>query len=134
MTRPATVTLLLATFLGASSCANYFHDRLLFIEETHLGLIARVSPDETAPADIDFGYRRTILTLTPQKNTDIRKSPDAQRDDNNGEIMSVISAFSARVGWFESTAIRSYFATGDAATSIGDDAGKINALTSVPQK
>lgn len=134
MNKPTALTGLGLIMLGTAGCANYFQDRLLFVEETHLGLIARVSPDETAPADIDFGYRRTIVTLTPQKNVDVTKSSDQQRADNNGEIMSVISAFTAKIRWFDSTEIHTYFATGDAATITGANENAIKALTKIPLK
>src|SRR5919198_1318964 len=85
--------------LAQVGCA-YRTDRLLFAEETHLGLVARVSPDRTAPADIDFGYRRSVVTLTPQINAKMEGPKDGYPDDYPfGEIMSVISSFTAKVGW-----------------------------------
>ena len=125
--------------LFASAClaqfgCSTFRDRLLFIEETHIGLIARVSPDETAPVDVDFGYRRSIVTLTPQMNVDVHKSTEDQAKDDNGQIMSVISAFTAKVRWFEATEIHTYFATGDAASRTGNSAAAIKALTTLSGK
>lgn len=132
MTR--TTMLLLAPLLLTPIGCSTIQDRLLFVEETHIGLVARVSPDETAPADVDFGYRRSIITLTPQLNVDVKKSSQEQTDDANGEIMSVISAFTAKVRWFDATEIHTYFATGDAATNTGKDAKAVDALTKISPK
>jgi hypothetical protein len=100
------------------------------VEETHVGLIARVSPDETSPADVDFGYRRSVVTLTPQMNVDMTKSAQDQAKDDNGQIMSVISAFTAKVRWFEATEIHTYFATGEAANNTGKDKNAIKVFDS----
>jgi len=104
---------------------------MLFIEESHIGLVARGSPDRTSPVDIDFGYRRSIVNLTPQVNVDMSKSVDEQRLENNGEIMSAISSFTAKVRWVEATEIHTYFATGEAANNTAKDAAAISALIKV---
>lgn len=124
------VLLIALLCIGQLGCST-FRDRLLFVEETHVGLVARVSPDETSPADVDFGYRRSIITLIPQTNVDMTKSAQDQAIDDNGQIMSVISAFTAKVRWFEATEIHTYFATGDAATNTGKDKEAIKGLTTV---
>lgn len=51
---------LIAVLSGCSS-----HERLYFIEESHIGLKARAPIDGT-PGEVDFGYRRSILTLIPK--------------------------------------------------------------------
>jgi hypothetical protein len=176
-----------------------FHDRLLFIEESHIGLKAKVGA-EHPPADIDFGYRRTIVTLIPKadasgntadsaeiekkkkellgqldaaikeatdkasaKAVRDRKSADetqtminaaAQEARSNflanrnvvigespncpGELLdrseplSVISSFNADIRWFEATKVRTYFATGTAATRTACDLNAIKALVATP--
>ena len=114
--------------LAAGGCAIP-HDRLLFLEESHVGLIVKVSPsDAAAPADIDFGYRRSILTLTPQKNADLDQAATQPKDYDYGEPLSVISAFRAKVGWFSNTEVHTYFATGSAATNTARDEEAIKQL------
>ena len=121
-------TCVLAVALAAEGCAIP-HDRLLFLEESHVGLIVKVSPsDAAAPADIDFGYRRSILTLTPQKNADLDTSVVQPKDYDYGEPLSVISAFRAKVGWFSNTEVHTYFATGRAATNTAGDEDAIKQL------
>lgn len=117
--------------LAPIGCTTYFRDRMLFIEESHIGLVARASPDKTSPADVDFGYRRSFITLTPQVNVDLTKSAEEQRLGDNGEIMSAISAFTAKVRWLDATEIHTYFATGKAATNTASDVDAIKALTKV---
>lgn len=55
------LTVALITLL--SGCSS--HERLYFIEESHIGLKARAQLDGT-PGEVDFGYRRSILTLIPK--------------------------------------------------------------------
>ena len=119
--------------IGQLGCSHY-RDRLLFVEATHLGLIVKVSPDETSPADVNFGYRRSIVTLIPQVKVDVAKSNEDQAKDENGEVMSTMSSFTAKVRWFEATEIHTYFATGDAATNTAKSEGAIKALTKVSEK
>ncbi len=52
------LTMVLVTVL--SGCSS--HERLYFIEESHIGLKAKAAIDGT-PGEVDFGYRRSILTL-----------------------------------------------------------------------
>ncbi len=124
--------ILLVLFVSMTLYGCLPHDRLLFIEESHLGLIAKASPDATAPADIDFGYRRSIVTLTPQKKADVGKEREVPLDYDYGELLSVISSFKAKVGWFSDTEIHTYFATGEAATKTGRQAEAIKALVAPP--
>lgn len=45
------------------------HDRLYFVEQSHVGLKATVAADPT-PGDIDFGYRRSVVTLIPKADAE----------------------------------------------------------------
>lgn len=220
-----------------SGCGN-IQDRLLFIEESHIGLIAKGGVNVT-PADIDFGYRRSVVALIPKANAqaedeaaitsvaeglakvlaqskskakeanlkdstlletwakaeadastlaefgtfdtaeDITKAyakaealtlvlerkPSAtevqpliheiaaaltramakidptslrsncpQEVSDRREPLSVISSFSADVRWFEATRVRTYFATGKAATQTACDDKAIKALVAAPNE
>lgn len=77
MTRYALIGLLAVLQAGCSSWAK---DRLLFVEESHIGLKAKVGPDH-APGDIDFGYRRSIVAVIPKADasapsSELKKSLD----------------------------------------------------------
>ncbi|MBX3120833.1 MAG: hypothetical protein KIT49_11355 [Nitrospira sp.] len=48
-----------------SGCSS--HERLYFVEESHIGLKAKAAVDGT-PGEVDFGYRRSIMTLIPKAN------------------------------------------------------------------
>ena len=185
-----------------------FYDRLLFIEESHIGLKAKVGMDHT-PGDVDFGYRRSVVAFIPKAdaasnekmkmqmdnkkksiteekraleadlklvikaakeqgekeaveqklsdgnatshvNTAILKARNAFMADRNvamgetpdcpadlldsGEPLSVISTFNADVQWFEATKVRTYFATGRAATRTACDVRAIKALVATPNE
>lgn len=69
MTRYVFVALFALVLTG---CPSY--DRLYFVEQSHVGLKATAAADPT-PADIDFGYRRSIVTLIPK--ADAEASTDA---------------------------------------------------------
>ena len=128
------ITILLVGLSLITAC-SLKHDRLLFIEQAHIGLIARVSPDETAPADIDFGYRRSILTLTPQINADTTEPGGGYPPDKDfGEVMSVVSSFSGKVAWFDTTEVHTYFATGEAAKNTARSPDAIKALRETTTK
>ena len=152
--------LLLVAALWLPGC-SFFTDRLLFIEESHIGLKAKAGVDQTAPADIDFGYRRSILTLIPKANAEVKGDPknnvssatpppkpggsastrtdpclpqgQEQSTDPN-EPLSVISSFNAIVQWFDATRVRTYFATGEAATNTACSPEAIKALVSTPKE
>lgn len=116
--------------LGFGALIGCSPNKLMFIEESHLGLIVHASPaDATAPADIDFGYRRSIVTLTPQVDAG-QKDAKGKSIEPVGEVMSVISTFTSEIGWFTGTNIQTYFATGDAATKTAESPEAIKALTS----
>lgn len=136
------LSLLLFLTLG---CSN--PDRLFFFEQSHIGLIVKLSPESTAPADIDFGYRRSVVTLVPkanaekkgeqtvtnpnpQGNSELSDDADAECGDlqNPNEVLSVISSFSADVGWFTAAKVNAYFATGEAACRTAKYSEQIRAL------
>lgn len=154
------VIVLLVAALGLPGC-SLFTDRLLFIEESHIGLKASAGVDQSAPADIDFGYRRTILTLIPKANAEVKGDPPAnvssatppakpvgsasattgpcpqqgqEQSTDPNEPLSVISSFNADVRWFEATRIRTYFATGEAATNTACLPEAIKALVAAPKE
>lgn len=58
---PQLITVMLVMVL--SGCSS--HERLYFIEESHIGLKAKAAVDGT-PGEVDFGYRRSIMTLIPK--------------------------------------------------------------------
>ena len=60
---PQLITMMLVTVL--SGCSS--HERLYFVEESHIGLKAKAAVDGT-PGEVDFGYRRSIMTLIPKAN------------------------------------------------------------------
>lgn len=63
-----TLRIFVATFaVVLTGCPSY--DRLYFVEQSHVGLKATVATDPT-PGDIDFGYRRSIITLIPKADAD----------------------------------------------------------------
>jgi hypothetical protein len=64
MTLRAVVALFALVLTG---CPSY--DRLYFVEQSHVGLKATAAADPT-PADIDFGYRRSIVTLIPKADAE----------------------------------------------------------------
>src|SRR5574341_1278974 len=139
--------LLLTMLLISAGCEwvnKNFHDRLLFVEESHIGLKAKVGIDHT-PGDIDFGYRRSVLALIPKADAEHKgsnsagsKPPDSRAETVNKdcppdqidskEPLSVISSFNADVRWFEATRIRTYFATGEAAAQTACDVHAIKDL------
>lgn len=199
MRRYGLMVLLPLMLSGCEWFSKNFHDRLLFIEESHIGLKAKVGA-EHPPADIDFGYRRTIVTLIPKadasgdekvstefekrkkellgqleaaikkatdeasakaarerksadetqtmidkaaqearsnflavRNVAIGESPDCPGELlDRSEPLSVISSFNADVRWFEATKVRTYFATGTAATRTACDVHAIKALVAPP--
>ncbi|NOU08494.1 MAG: hypothetical protein HOO98_00530 [Nitrospira sp.] len=67
--------------LTLTGCPSY--DRLYFVEQSHVGLKATAAADPT-PADIDFGYRRSIVTLIPkadaEANTDVMNTAKSERE------------------------------------------------------
>lgn len=60
---PQLITMMLVTVLNGCSS----HERLYFVEESHIGLKAKAAVDGT-PGEVDFGYRRSIMTLIPKAN------------------------------------------------------------------
>ena len=139
-----TIFALLLMFFS-QGCSN--PERLFFFEQSHIGLIVKVSPESTAPADIDFGYRRSVLTLVPKANADAngeQKDTNPQTENksalspnsanecgelqNPNEPLSVISSFSADVGWFTAAKVNAYFATGEAACKTAKYSDQIRAL------
>ena len=68
--RSSTVVLIMVL----NGCASY--DRLYFAEESHIGLKAKAAVDGT-PGDVDFGYRRSIMTLIPK--ADAMKSDEEKQ-------------------------------------------------------
>jgi len=149
--RKYVLLLLMALLLSGCAWTNEnFHDRLLFVEESHIGLKAKVGIDQT-PGDIDFGYRRSMVALIPKANatsdgkqTNFNKSPEQSNDpektdcpanlNDTNELLSVISSFNADVRWFESTRVRTYFATGKAAEQTACDVRAIKALVAIPDE
>lgn len=69
---PRSITVVLIMVLNG--CASY--DRLYFVEESHIGLKAKAAVDGT-PGDVDFGYRRSIMTLIPK--ADAMKSDEEKQ-------------------------------------------------------
>lgn len=134
------VVLLLA---GCSWVNKNFYDRLVFVEESHIGLKAKVAMDHT-PGDVDFGYRRSVFALIPKANArrdgESQDCPPDSGDSNKTspddckELLSVISSFNADVRWFEATTINTYFATGKAAEQTAEDTVAIKALVPPPKR
>lgn len=187
--RKYSLALLLTILPGCAWVNENFYDRLLFVEESHIGLKAKIGLDHT-PGDVDFGYRRSVLTLIPKadandkglkataKAAEIKAKKDAEdhnmaseeaaahiakavqearsrfiaeanktrpAGENNDpdcpveasdrrEPLSVISSFHADVRWFEATRIRTYFATGIAATRTACKVNAIKALVATPNE
>jgi len=81
------VQLLMMVFVTVfSGCSS--HERLYFIEESHIGLKARAPIDGT-PGEVDFGYRRSILTLIPKADAgegDKAKATRRELQDKLGEV------------------------------------------------
>jgi len=148
MTKCVLLLLMALLLPGCAWINENFYDRLLFVEESHIGLKAKVGIDQT-PGDIDFGYRRSMVALIPKANatsdgkrTNFKKPPEQSNDpektdcssnlNDTNELLSVISSFNADVRWFESTRISTYFATGRAAEQTACDLHAIKALLATP--
>lgn len=149
--RKCILSVLIALLLPGCGWINEnFYDRLLFVEESHIGLKAKVGIDQT-PGDVDFGYRRSVVALIPKANatagekkagepkaTVTTDESTAQTDPDcpptqvdSKQPLSVISSFNADVRWFESTRVSTYFATGKAAEQTACDLQAIKALVSI---
>jgi hypothetical protein len=63
--RKCSLVLLVTILPGCAWVNENFYDRLLFVEESHIGLKAKIGLDHT-PGDVDFGYRRSVLALIPK--------------------------------------------------------------------
>lgn len=82
---PQLITVVLVTVLGGCSS----HDRLYFVEESHIGLKAKAGVDGT-PGEVDFGYRRSIMTLIPKadagKSDEEKANLEAERQKLRGQL------------------------------------------------
>lgn len=81
------LTMVLVTVI--SGCSS--HERLYFIEESHIGLKARASIDGT-PGEVDFGYRRSILTLIPKADAKGDDTVKMSRMDLQEKLEKVINS------------------------------------------
>lgn len=77
--RKYALALLLTLLPGCTWLNENFYDRLLFVEESHIGLKAKIGLDHT-PGDVDFGYRRSVLALIPKA------------DANDKDLQAVVKA------------------------------------------
>lgn len=77
MIKYSLVGLILLSLSGCEWVNKNFYDRLLFVEESHIGLKTKVALDHT-PGDIDFGYRRSVVALIPK--ADASGDPNATAD------------------------------------------------------
>lgn len=88
-----TIRALIALFALVLTGCSSSYERLYFVEQSHVGLKATAAADPT-PADIDFGYRRSIITLIPKANA----TDDADATSNaNSEREQVQKALQASV-------------------------------------
>lgn len=81
---PQLITVMLVTVLvGCSS-----HDRLYFVEESHIGLKAKAGVDGT-PGEVDFGYRRSIMTLIPKADAGEDDQAKLERKELQDKLKTV---------------------------------------------
>lgn len=134
-------TLATAVIVLLLSACTANHDRLYFVENTHLGLRAKLEPESQTPGDVNFGYKRSVATLIPCKQLKVSQDHDGDEQhvcggddaDADNNIMSLMSSFNTRITWFEGTRITTFFATGEAATNTAKDPEAIKALATFPE-
>lgn len=81
---PQLITVMLVMVL--SGCSS--HDRLYFVEESHIGLKAKAGVDGT-PGEVDFGYRRSIMTLIPKADAGGDDQAKLERKELQGKLKEV---------------------------------------------
>lgn len=130
--------LLVLVALAAVGCKNH----LLFVEGSHMGLMAKVKTSEVSPLEVDLGYRRGMVVVIPRQDVAGSSSePKAQvtTDESTktvvvqqdvGEVMSVFSRFRANVGLFDDVSVRHFLATGNAASLLIASKTDLSKLTS----
>lgn len=111
---------------------------LSFVEESHVGLKAKIAANQTNPFDVDLGYRRGMLVFLPKKGGAEDEQASAVRsvttvDDGTGnvtekvswkvyenpsELMSLYTRFDANVGFNAPVKIKHFLATGTAAALL----------------
>lgn len=67
------------------------HDRLYFVEQSHIGLKATVAADPT-PGDIDFGYRRSIITLIPKADAEASEDVTNKAKSEREQMRTALEA------------------------------------------
>ncbi len=103
-----------------SGCAN----RLLFVEESHLGLKAKVSANSPSPYEIDIGYRRGLFALVP-----LRCVGDSCDIGESEELMSLFASFQGNIGFNDDIRVCHFLATGSAAVTLAanpEASGQLN--------
>ncbi|MCS6285092.1 MAG: hypothetical protein H8K08_06645 [Nitrospira sp.] len=80
---------LVPVLLVLAGCPS--HDRLYFIEQSHIGLKATAAADPT-PADIDFGYRRSVVALIPKADATEPGKSDTERTAVLEKLTSITKA------------------------------------------
>ena len=116
---------------------------LIFVEEAHVGLKAKLEPNNPAPAQLSLGYRRGVVAVIPQQSSSSKGTQTAAGDaaanadgpkvvtiiaDPN-ELMSLYTVFNANVGFGDPVAIRHFLATGTAASSLLANDGELRKIT-----
>lgn len=86
-------TLVALVALVLTGCPS--HDRLYFVEQSHIGLKATFAADPT-PGDIDFGYRRSVVTLIPKAdaktNTDATKNAQSEQEQVRTALEAAVAS------------------------------------------
>ena len=95
--------LLMITFLWGCSYPGIF-----FTEHQHVGVQLRISPEETKPIDVNFGYDRGLFAMVPR----LEKGKDAA---------SVLAKSDFNITYRSHTIMRNVFASGRAANILTDN-------------
>lgn len=114
-----TISLTLILFLSIMYGCSY--PGALFVEEVQVSLETSISTTDTRPVHVNFGYDRTMFSMSPKKNPD-------------GKAASILSKSDLKMQFTEETEIKNIFVTGNAANIISNDENSMKALFSDPEQ
>ena len=122
------IILLSAFALVLGGCSSH----LLFVEESHIGLKAKIAASQTSPYNLDLGYRRGMVALIPLQSAEGERGTNPDEGENPtgserkeivivhdpNDLMSLYCVFKANIGFNDPVEIYHFLATGRAAITL----------------
>ena len=105
----------LSFILSVSIMYGCSYPGALFVEDVQVSLETSISTTDTRPVHINFGYDRTMFSMSPKKNP-------------NGKAVSLLSKSDLKMQFTEETEIRNIFVSGRAAKLISENPERVEAL------